>query len=232
MTILDVAVIGGGQAGLAIGYDLRRQGLSFRISPDRVRRPRRRAPRRSSGGKLGAAGVSRSGRPVRHSLDNPADRGVWRTREVRPRPVELDRHKLSSQPNVHPEGVPDVCATWSVISNVTTAANGTAPIPVIEAVLASASSVNVATDTAVPHATSPPGHRRPSLPHSSGTVEGNDNRLALAGCGRSGRFGPDAVILTSAIRVSNSAFRWLSVPLEMISEMWSATSFRVAFGSG
>jgi len=35
----------------------------------------------------------------------------------------------------------------------------------------------------------------------------------------------DAVILTSAIR----AFRWLSVPLEMISEMWSATSFSAAF---
>lgn len=35
----------------------------------------------------------------------------------------------------------------------------------------------------------------------------------------------DAVTLISAIRVSIRAFRWLSVPLEMISEMWSATSF-------
>jgi putative flavoprotein involved in K+ transport len=31
MTILDVAVIGGGQAGLAIGYHLRKLGLNFRI---------------------------------------------------------------------------------------------------------------------------------------------------------------------------------------------------------
>jgi hypothetical protein len=34
----------------------------------------------------------------------------------------------------------------------------------------------------------------------------------------------DAVIL--AIRVSIRAFRWLSVLLEMISEMWSAISFQ------
>lgn len=45
-----------------------------------------------------------------------------------------------------------------------------------------------------------------------------------------GRMRSDAVIL--AIRVSIKAFRWLSVLLEMISDMWSAISFRAAFGSG